>query len=237
MPGSPLAIDIETVGLDWDEFEIPLQEYLLGRAKTDEERDAIPGRLALHPGTGRIIAIGMWRPYEDRGGILIEGEDGQWADYPIDDGTAALYRGSESQILSEFWRVVSSPDAGQIITYNGRAFDAPYLMIRSAMLGVAPKRNLMPNRYHLRDHCDLAEVLSFFRSRPMDSFDFWCRRFGVPSPKETVHGGQVGQLYAGGRLDVIARYCLEDARAAGRLYKKIEPLLSVLGGQWRRDHE
>ncbi|MDE2841004.1 MAG: 3'-5' exonuclease, partial [Chloroflexota bacterium] len=60
MASQPLAIDIETTGQPWDGFVPEIQEYLLSRARDDEERAAFPGQLALYPGAAKIVAIGMW---------------------------------------------------------------------------------------------------------------------------------------------------------------------------------
>jgi len=68
---SPLAVDIETVGIEWDELHPEVQDYLLRRARDDDERQRVKDQLALHPGTGRVVAIALWRPYEDRGGVLV----------------------------------------------------------------------------------------------------------------------------------------------------------------------
>ena len=44
------------------------------------------------------------------------------------------YKGlSEKEMLESFWRVAKYVD--QFITFNGRNFDVPFLMMRSAMLG------------------------------------------------------------------------------------------------------
>lgn len=224
MPPAPLVVDIETVGLDWEALHPDVRSYLLGRARSDEEREAVPQRLALHPGTGRIVAIALWRPHEHRGGVLLEGEPAGWTDF--EDG-AKIFRGPEPALLQEFWRYVGE-HAGTIITFNGRGFDGPYLMLRSAILGVAPTRNLMPYRYSLQEHCDLAEVLTFFRARPLDSLAFWCRQFGIPSPKEGGGGAEVEAMYRAGDLEAIARYCLRDARATAELYLRLQPLIAVL---------
>ena len=227
MPPSPLVIDIETVGMEWSELEADVQEYLLARARTEEERRAVPERLGLHPGTGRIIAIGLWRPDEDRGGVLLEGGDDSDAGWqPFEDG-AMIFRGSESRILKEFWRYVSE-GAGTLITYNGRSFDGPFLMLRSTLLGIAPTRNLVPYRYSFKEHCDLAEVLTFFGLRRMDSLHFWCRQYGIPSPKHDMDGSGVAQAYKEGRLEDIARYCLADVRATAELYRRLQPLINLL---------
>src|SRR5690606_37281814 len=117
--------------------------------------------------------------------------------------------------------------AGTLISYNGRSFDGPYLMIRSAMLGVAPTRNLVPYRYSFKEHCDLAEVLTFHRSRPMDRFDFCCRQFGSASPKTSLKGSEVARAYREGRLSEIARYALSAARAPAELYQRLQDLIGV----------
>lgn len=232
VPRSPLVIDIETVGMAWDDLDETVQEYLLSRARSDEERQQIPQRLALHPGTGRIVAIGLWRPEENRGGVLVEGPPGDgWEpfDYGGDPGDpeAMIFRGPEERLLQEFWRYVRD-GAGTIITFNGRNFDGPYLMLRSAMLGVEPTRNLVPYRYSFKEHCDLLEVLTFHGLRHRDSFDFWCRRFGIPSPKQTMDGGGVEDAYRDGRLDDIARYCLDDVRATAELYRRLLPIIKLM---------
>ncbi|HEX6989785.1 MAG TPA: ribonuclease H-like domain-containing protein [Bacillota bacterium] len=280
---SPLVFDIETVGLGWEALAPDVQDYLLERARNDEERAAVPQRLALHPGTGRVVAIGLWRPEEDRGGVLVaddaaggrEGDAGVRRDgdgagrrdgdaasgrngdgagraehadagvrtdhgdasadggdptapgwVPFEDG-ALIYRGPETRILEEFWRYVEE-GAGTLITFNGRGFDGPFLMLRSAILGIAPSRNLVPYRYSLKDHCDLAEVLTFYGVRKRDSLHFWCRQFGIPSPKDSMDGSGVEQAFRQGRLDDIARYCLQDVRATAELYRRLQPLIALL---------
>jgi len=233
MNRTPLAFDIETVGVEWDSLDEEVQAMVLERARTDEERAEAPERLGLHPGTGRVIAIGMWRPVEGRGGVLVEGEPSvEWEPFPLDggetdgpEGAAQIFRGGEAELLRQFWRIAGS--AGTLISYNGRSFDGPYLMIRSAMLGVAPTRNLVPYRYSFKEHCDLAEVLTFHRSRPMDRFDFWCRQFGIASPKTSLKGSEVAQAYREGRLSEIARYALSDARATAELYQRLQDLIGV----------
>lgn len=223
MPMSPLAVDIETVGVPWDDLGEEVQRYLLNRRKPDESEADVQDRLALHPANGRIVAIGLWRPVEDRGGVLVEGEGGRWEDF---GSNTKIYRASEREMLVEFWRYVKE-SASTIITYNGRSFDGPYLLLRSAMLDVKPSRNLVPYRYSFAEHCDLAEVLTFFRARPMDSLDFWCRRFGIASPKETFNGTRVQSAYQAGRLEEIAAYCLKDVQATAKLYLRLQHLIAL----------
>ena len=119
-----------------------------------------------------------------------------------------------------------------MITYNGRGYDGPMLMVRSAQLGVTPSRTLVPNRYAIEDHCDLMDTFSFFgASRDRYSLDYWCRRFDVESPKGSIDGSQVARAYRDGRIEDIGEYCLRDVRATAELYRKVRgTLLPPFGG-------
>ncbi|MFW6048713.1 MAG: ribonuclease H-like domain-containing protein [Candidatus Bipolaricaulota bacterium] len=230
---SPLAVDIETVGVSWNDLDEETRTYLMHRGRTDRTEEETKDRLALNPGTGRVVAIGMWRPDEDKGGLLLETEaDSPEAEWVSLEDNRSIYRGSETQILEEFWRYVSS-GVGRIITYNGRAFDGPFLTLRSALLGVKPTRSFLPYRYSFRRHCDLAEVVSFHGARGLETLDFWCRRAGIGSPKSELDGSQVGAAYQRGEIEKIGEYCLRDARATAKLFEVLKPVVDVLEGSSR----
>lgn len=230
MASQPLAIDIETTHQEWDGFVPAMQEYLLNRAKDDEERALFPDHLALYPGAAKIVAIGMWRPGEQSGGVLVNNPSGGREWHEIHDG-ARVFHGSEEEILAQFWQLV--PQFGTIVTYNGRGFDCPIIMLRSAVNGVRPSRNLMPYRYSFRDHCDLQEVLTFYRAIQPYSLQFWCHQFQLDDPKEGLTGSSVPKAFAEGRYDDIAGYCLRDARATAELYEKLLPTIEVIEGSRR----
>lgn len=229
MNSTPLAVDIETVGKDWEEFDEATRKYLINRGKKDKTEEEVIDRLSLNPGTGRIVAIGMWRPEESKGGVLLE-EDAndkvseEWENLADQE---MIYRGSEAEILREFWRYVAQ-SVGRLVTYNGRSFDGPFLTLRSALLGVEPSRSFSPYRYSFNRHCDLAEVISFFGARGLESLDFWCRQAGIESPKKGLDGSKVGEAYENGEIEKIGRYCLEDARATAELFKVLKPVIKTL---------
>jgi 3'-5' exonuclease len=231
----PLALDIETIGQDWESLCPEVQAYLLDRAKTEEKRNEVPNRLGLHPGTGRVITIALWCPDNDRGRVFVEGACTGWGEL---DAKVKIFRGSETDLLTEFWALVARY-AATLITYHGRLFDGRYLMIRSAILGVEPTRNLLPYRYSFKEHCDLAEVLSFWDPRHVTdgNLDFWCRQFGISSPKAEVSGADVARLYASGNLEEIARYCLGDARATAQLYLRLKPIINLFHRERRAVEE
>lgn len=231
---SSIVFDIEVAGFVWDEVDEITRGYLLNRERDPKRRDAVPERLALYPGLGKVIAIGMWLVEEDRGMILLEGErteEHDWEKVPH----SKIFRGSEQDLLQKFWKTVGRPSARrrqpQVVTYNGRGYDGPMLMVRSAQLGVTPSRNLVPNRYAMDDHCDLMDVLCFHgATRDRYSLDYWCRRFDIESPKGSIDGSQVARAYRDGRIEDIGEYCLRDVRATGELFRRLNStLLPAMG--------
>ena len=226
MPKCPVALDIETVGQDWKSLSPKVRAYLTERVKSTAKRKQVPKRLGLHPATGRIITIAMWDTEADQGHVLLEGRSREWHDMDTD---IKAFCGSEKRLLNEFWRFVKDK-ASTIITFNGRGFDAPYLMLRSAILGIEPTRNLVPYRYSFQEHCDLMEVLSFWNARFGEgTLDFWCRQFGIQSPKGKFDGSEIDAEYRKGKLEKIARYCVGDARATARLYLRLTPIIRLVG--------
>ena len=223
---SSIAFDIEVAGFAWEEVDEITRAYLLSRAKDERDLEAIPERTALYPGLGKIIAIGLWMVEEDRGMVLLEGEseeEREWERVP----DSKIYRGDERALLERFWKIARGRH--RLVSFNGRGYDGPMLMIRSAQLGLAPTRNMVPYRYDVSEHCDLMDVLGFMGARRENySLDFWCRRFDVESPKGSIDGSQVGRYYREGRTDEIGEYCLRDCRATAQLFRCLESTLLPL---------
>lgn len=234
-----IVFDIEVAGLPWEEVDEITRGYLMSRAKTSEDRDAVPERTALVPGLGKVIAIGMWLVGKDgkgadldRGLLLLEGESAAERNWEKVPGSK-IFRGDERALLARFWEIVGK-DRPVLVTFNGRMYDGPTLMIRSAQLGVRPSRQLVGYRYDLSDHCDLAEVLTFQGTvRENYKLDYWCRRFDIESPKGGIDGSQVSRFYRDGRIEDIGEYCLRDVRATAALYRKLRATILPLfkGGE------
>src|SRR5437764_1134255 len=153
-----LVIDIETVGLPWEELDPYVREYLIkGMSDGDAEEAKRSG--GLSPFRGRIIAIGVINVDHGRSCALYE-VPGQ-VDVRVEKAGLRTYiSGTEKQILEKFWDWFESDS--RFITFNGRQFDGPFLMIRSAIHGLTPKRDLVGQRYELHPNCDLREVLNFY---------------------------------------------------------------------------
>lgn len=221
-----VAFDIEVAGLEWEEVDEATRHYLLSRYPDKEGVESVQHRLALVRGLGRVVAIAMWNLDTDSGAVLVHGSGNKWEDFDDVPGTK-IWRGNERELLEEFWRLAE--DWGTVVTYNGRSYDGPVLMTRSAMLDVVPSRNLAGYRFSIRDHCDLMEVLGYFgAARENYSLDYWCRRFGVESPKGKMDGAMVAQKARSGRYNEIAEYCLRDTRATADLFRRLRGTLVPL---------
>jgi predicted PolB exonuclease-like 3'-5' exonuclease len=229
-----LVIDIETVGTPWEEHDPYVREYLI-KGMNEAEAEEEKRRGALSPFTGRIVAIGIVNAETGRSCAMYE-VPGQTEMITRKDGNRTLISGSERQILEKFWEFLSPGD--RFISFNGRQFDGPFLMIRSAIHGVVPKRDLVGNRYRLHPNCDLREVLNFngtLNARQMRfNLDLACKSFGIASSKaEGMDGRSVENLYRSGRYEEIAVYCLEDVRATCELYLKLEKTLLLFEQSFR----
>ncbi|HTP57111.1 MAG TPA: ribonuclease H-like domain-containing protein [Candidatus Paceibacterota bacterium] len=218
-----IVFDIETIGVDFTTLDGLSQEQLLKYARTDEERAAVPETLSFSPLTGSIVAIALLNPDTEKGAVYYV-KPGATEEREIDGVTYAT--GDEKSILERFWRTIAFYD--QFITFNGRSFDGPYLMVRSAVHAVRPTRNLVPYRYG-DEHIDLYDRLGFFGAvRRTMSLHMWCKAFGIPSSKANgITGYDVPDLFREGRQDDIACYCMDDVRATTALFRIWESYLNV----------
>jgi hypothetical protein len=222
-----LIIDIETIGNDFESFDETTREYLLKYAETEDEIKAVKEGLGFSPLTGEIVAIGMLNPDTDRGAVYYQSQEVLQAS--LEEEGIEYVSDTEAGILMRFWEAVRHYD--QIITFNGRGFDAPFLILRSAIHKIKPTKELMPNRYNL-SHCDLIDVLTFYGAvRRKFSLHMWCKAFGIKSPKEEgVTGYEVPRLFKEQQYLTIAKYCVGDLYATKELFEYWEKYVKFSPG-------
>lgn len=223
---SRVVVDIETVGVQFDSLDPQAQEYLLKGARTDEERALVPEQLSFSPLTGYIVAIAMLNPDSDKGVVYYQTPGIEAKEFEKD---GVLYSsGTERDILQKFWTALSFYQ--QIVTFNGRSFDGPFLMVRSAVSKIRPTRNLVPNRYW-DDHIDLYDRLGFFgATRRTMTLHMWCQALGIKSSKVSdngISGHEVGRFFSEGRYLEIAEYCFGDIRATAELFKCWDEYINI----------
>jgi hypothetical protein len=210
-----ILFDIETAGKDFESLEPAVQDYLLKRAETEEDRTDVKESLSFYPLTAEIVAIGMYDPDKCRGSVFFQNNAAPLL--PFEEEGITYENGTEPEIIRKFWETIKGYN--QFVTFNGRGFDCPFIMVRSAVHKIKPLRDLMPNRYG-DAHIDLFDQLTFFgASRRKFSLDMWCRAFGIKSPKaEGITGYEVKDLYKSGRYLDIAHYCAGDLKATAELF-------------------
>ena len=222
---SKLVFDIETIGENFDRLDKTTQESLTRWLKKESESEEVykialedlKQGLGFSPLTGAIVAIGVLDVDKKAGAVYYQSPGRPEKDF--DENGITFRAMTESEMLQKFWEGAAKYQ--QFVSFNGRAFDAPFLLVRSAVHGVRPTVNLMPYRYaNDSPHLDLLDQLTFYGSvRKKGNLHLWSRVFGIKSPKaEGVTGEDVGKLFDDKRFLDIARYNVGDLRATRELY-------------------
>jgi DNA polymerase elongation subunit (family B) len=225
-----LVFDIETVGEDWDALDEASQDGLLrwtresARDEEEYEQEAkqIKDGLGFSPLTGFIVAIGVYDTENKKGAVYFSAPGTKLKE--SEEGGISYKPMSEKEILEQFWKVAKV--CSEFVSFNGRAFDAPFLAIRSMVHGVRPTKDLLEGRYLYQQrsckHYDLLDQLSFYGAARFKgkSLHLFCRALGIESPKVSgTTGDDVAKLYAEQKYLDIARYNAGDLRATAALYK------------------
>jgi predicted PolB exonuclease-like 3'-5' exonuclease len=222
-----LVFDIETIGEDFDKLDSTTQDvltrFIKKTSKTEEEYELalkeVKNSLGLSPLTGEIVAIGLLDTEQDKGAVYYQNEN---EDEKLEENGIKYTVYSEKEMLKKFWSLTEN--CNQVISFNGRGFDIPFLIARSAVYNIRPSVDLMPYRYakhYETKHLDLLDHLSYFGSTRKQNLHLWCRALGITSPKANgVDGSEVGKLFKEKKFLSIAKYNAEDLFATKKLYKK-----------------
>ena len=225
---STLVFDIETVGDDWDSLDDVTKKTLVrwieSTAQSEVERksliEAVKNQLGFSPLTGSIVSLAVYDVERELGAVYYTGK-GDEKDFQ--DDTYTYKQRSEQEILEDFWESARSYDI--FVTFNGRQFDIPFLLLRSVAQGVKPTIEINQKRYLTQQsipyHVDLQDELTFYgamKRRPQ--LHLFCRAFGIESPKQSISGDDVAFLFKEEKFKDIARYNALDVVATTALYKK-----------------
>ena len=228
---SKIVFDIETVGVDFESLGQDEQEYILKYAEDEKKTKEEKKKVSLWPFTGQIAAICLLNPETEKGKVYFQAPAQSCAERSsgseqapgekikpfIEDGIEYEAM-SEKEILEKFWQDIKNYQ--QFITFNGRKFDCPYLMLRSAILRIKPTRNLMPYRYSDEQHIDLIDQLTFYDAFRRFSLDFYAKHLGLKNSKtEGMSGEKIQQYFKDGKYLEIARYCAVDVKVTAELFK------------------
>lgn len=232
-----LVFDIETAPVAWESLSESQQEYILRKAETEEEKQQKKFEMALSPMTAHVACIGLQLMERASDGWEMKNRKAFSSELNFSEeekkeviiaNNDKCQISDEIALLNDFWSILKKYPNAQLVSFNGRNFDAPFLMLRSAIFGIKPSRNIMSGtKFNYSMHIDLIDELSFYQmtygsgATRRFNFDFYTRVFGIKSPKsEGVDGSMVGEMYHANKIIEIAEYCMRDINATWELFLK-----------------
>lgn len=175
---------------------------------------------SLDPRLGRIVALGV---AEDQGDAF---------------SYMALEEAHEPSLLHNFWTHAEQHsdrrDRGPIlVTFNGHAFDLPFLFIRSLACHVVP--TVAPTnwrrRYSTWPHFDVRMELTGWDFRQEGTLHEWATFFDIPH-SDDVSGDDIARLVSEGNWQAIDAHVRSDVNATKHLYQRVSPLFADTGGRF-----
>ncbi len=232
-----LVFDLETIGVDFNSLDEITHESLTRWIKKESEGnddykvalEELKGGLGFSPLTGEIVVIGVFDVNKNHGVVYFQAPGQNIKEFS--EGNIKFKPMTEKEMIESFWQ--GAKEYQEFITFNGRGFDAPFLMVRSAVHGIRPTKNLMEGRYlyQQRDckHIDLLDQLTFYGAvRKKGNLHLWSNAFGIQSPKaDGVTGDDVGRLFKEKKYLEIAKYNVGDLVATKELYEKWDKYISL----------
>ena len=224
-----LIFDIETIGEDFNKLDETTQGFLTRWIKKESESEddykreleELKDGLGFSSLTGEIVVIGVLDPDKNQGVVYFQAPNKTINDF--EDNGIKFKHMTEKEMLESFWKGIMQYN--EFISFNGRGFDVPFLMTRSAIHKIRPTKDLLSNRYLNSQkfdakHVDLADQLSFYGAkRKREGLHLYTRAFGIKSPKaDGVTGDDVGRLFKEEKYEEIARYNKNDLIATKELY-------------------
>ncbi len=211
IPDSALAKS--QFNLSGDDIEISKKAFELQEAKTGSS--FLP--IAFH----QVVAISA---------VMAD-------DFGVFTKVSSIEGENERQMIENFLNFIDKHNP-KLISFNGRNFDMPMLMVRAMKYNLScnayfEKENKMLNkskwdnyRYRFTDkfHVDLMDHISEFGAVRGLKLDTLCTMMGIPG-KFDVSGDQVFSLYyESGGIEKIKEYCESDVLNTYWLYLKYELL-------------
>ena len=145
-----------------------------------------------------------------------------------EDGTETAICGQdERQMLNAFAHFMDEREGEEIVTWNGKGFDVPFIMVRILVQRVVP-----PEDAH--QHEDLKELFPKFQFTDRNGYRRW-RQPGLGELAETLglgaktkHGSEAPALFLEGKFEELQKYCLQDAHLVRALHARLREYRGLL---------
>jgi len=210
-----LIIDIETAPItSLKKTMEPFLQLIPDTVKdADQKRSAVLEKAGLCPVSARIISIGVMQ-------VRNFGTEHQ------ECLTDVFIGKDEKKLLQQFADLFKLTLGWWMITFNGRGFDFPFLMFRSALHGIPLV--LPAGLYNGRDnHIDMFVHLNDIGmlDNLYDKFKWvglakWQAYFGMPIKPDVAKDGTLAEWFRKGNYSGIADYNAKDVEDTFKIFDK-----------------
>ena len=187
-----------------------IQKWWDDTAAREADLDNIYRKRALDYMAGRVLCISY--AIEDNPVFGI-----------INDDEEALFKQLESNLMESNKTLEAMMRQGSApiwISYNGRAFDYPFLLLRAVKYNCKYLSMALQPDNDRACLVDVMKMITHTDYKGMVSMDKACEFFGIPTPKDEMDGSMVYDEYLAGNGDKILQYCMKDTETLRKIYYK-----------------
>lgn len=129
----------------------------------------------------------------------------------------------ERQILTDLWAHLAAYPKNVLVGFNLRGFDWPWLMGRSAVLGVEPSVRISESRYANRQMVDWMDILSNFGGFSLNGWTLerYAELFDLPH-RPVGQGSEVFGWYQAQNWTAIGQHLEADLRTTWDLDQRLK---------------
>lgn len=215
------VIDCETSAedLSW----MPKTDVLTLVEAAARREEPVDKYVATCPALAHVVLVGMLNV--ETGGRCVAYDsrlvdvDAQAADL---DGVRLMAAGGEAALLMIVHDLLGK--AQRLVTFNGRGFDLPLLLLRAMRHGLTParivERSAWQKPWESEPHVDVLARLTFGGATGRYPLAAYGIGLGAGNPKQAGDGAGVSALVEARNGTDLARYCLGDVETTAALAVK-----------------
>lgn len=214
MTDKVLVFDIETFGglIDDEPLCQSNKDYLHGkiekkravkddpRTDEDKERDFC----GLDVDLAKVICIGLYDGKQAESMVISDLKD-------------------EKALIQWFWDKIVEHNPQKLVTFNGKTFDVPIMVRRTAFYRIPPIKNFLSLDRYPECHLDVGEKLSQYYPANMKKRSFYVDYYTISKEEDENDGSEIRQLFLDGKTLEIVRKCEKDVKTTYGIYDLFKP--------------
>lgn len=232
-----VSMDIETTAPEDPRLWECAEKSLRGRGE-DADEESCRRWLSTSPVVAEVQAVALWSGHPRPVRVIMRKPS-----MDMEGLTGLVTRNGvavDVKLFASEWELLGTVNGlldemewdWPLVTYSGRTFDLPCLMIRSIANKLRPaervQRGMREKRWEPRLHVDLRDQLQAYGAAGnVGSFRLACLALIGKDPKATTDGGDVARLVRDGQFGELAAYVASDGVHTRELG---EAIYSQLGG-------